>query len=214
MVGAIRSAQRMSVPGRQAPSGSESTMDDRYIPSSAPSGKLTFMRRAAVVALMMAAGAITGSAEEVVPPQQMPMGQCWTQGQLIPGSCTEHYSRLGGEGQELYHAMPLGLKSWFAENVNGRAGPLGIVNKRDAFINGTWAGFDVFSFVNGRLDKKIKEAAEQSEVKHDKDVKGDKRLSPAEIERGKAINDTCRKLTVQQRRDFVEMLDLDTGRKK
>lgn len=213
MVGPIHGAQRVDVSGRHEPSATASTVVDSYVPSSAPSGRLTFMRRAAVVALMMAAGAITGSAEEVAP-QQMPMGQCWTQGQLIEGSCSEHYSRLGGEGQQLYHAMPLGLKSWFAENVNGRAGPLGIVNKREAFINGTWAGFDVFSFVNGRLDKKLQEAAAQGEVKRDKDVKGDKRLSPAEIERGKAINDTCRKLTVQQRRDFVEMLDLDTGRKK
>lgn len=175
-------------------------------------------RTVAALLLMLAAGGVVRSCTtggnpsptaQQSQPTTIPVGNCWKDGEVIQGACSDRLGKMSPEGQNLYRSMVPGLKQWFAENVNGRAGPFGVVNKRESFIGGSWAGFNTFDFVNGRLDKRLKETKASPE-----EIKSGKKMSHEDIKWGKHINETCRRMTPDQRRAFVELLELDTGRKK
>jgi hypothetical protein len=193
----------------------EARIQDVY-EASAPdeTSKLdTRLRKAALYTFMLGAGHIASTWRNPTnfspPVLTSPVGNCFADGQIIQGKCSDQMNKLGAEGQKLYASMPLGLKQWFSQNVNGKAGPFGMVNKRDSFIKGSWGGFNVFDFVNGKLDDKLKNMHKVTP----EEIKSGKTMSAADIQRGKEINETCRRMTPDQRRAFVDLLDLDTGRK-
>jgi len=136
----------------------------------------------------------------------VPTGACWQNGDLRAGKCSDQFDKLAGPGKELYRSMGPTLKKWFDDNVNGHAA-WGLINKKDTFIAGTWLGHDVFDFVDGHLDGKEQDTKDTRAAKS-------RALSPEEVQRGHKIIDVCRHMTPDQRKAFVTLLDLDTGRTK